>query len=110
MAILLDRIQRSLGAGGENIPGHSIENALTLWFHDVITRTQIINQFNIPAGQESDLDQFNTKYDGFSPTGAGPLNQTRWVQDVHACVIGLQQGDISKAQFNTFLGLDLAES
>lgn len=106
---LLDRIQRSTGVNGEDIPGHSIEGALTLWFHDVITRTQIINQFSIPVGQETDLDKFNTKYDGFPGTGSGPLDQTRWVQDLYACVIGLQQGDISKAQFNTFLGLDLAE-
>lgn len=110
---LLDRIARQIGLGGEKIPGHSIESAFTLYFHGHITRTQLINLYDIPPSMESDLDQFLTKYDSFSPTGAGPLNQTRWVQDMYACIIGLQFEEretgtgITRGQFNTFLGLTL---
>jgi len=104
---LLDRIQRSTGIDGEDVPGHSFESALTLWFHGVITRPQIINKYSLPAGMEADLDKFMTKYDSFSPTGDGPLNQTRWVQDVVASVTALQIGEINKGNFNQLLGLDL---
>lgn len=110
---LLDRIARQTGSGGVSIQGHSIESTFSLYFHGHITRTQFINFYDIPVGMESDFDQFLTKYDSFSPTGAGPLNQTRWVQDLDACIIGLQleEGEtgagITRAQFNTFLGLTL---
>ena len=105
---LLDRIQRSTGVAGENVKGHSFESAMTLYFHEIITRQNIINLFSIPVGFEADLDKFKTKYNSFPGTAAGGLARTEWVQDFLACVIGLQLGEISKTQFNTFLGLDLS--
>lgn len=111
MAVLLDRIARdpSLPAT-ERVTGHRVENALKLYFHGKITRTQMIAFFGIPAAMESDFDQFKTRYDSFGASAAQVDLKHQYVQDIEACVIALQLGDITKAQFNTFTGLNLATS
>lgn len=103
---LLDRIARvpSLPQS-ERVSGHRVENALKLYFHGRITRTQMINFFNIPTSMEADFDKFKTRYDSFAPNRAE--ERINYVLDIEASIIGLQLGDISKAQFNTFTGLTL---
>jgi hypothetical protein len=106
MALLLERIARNGGlANGERISGHSMEAALRLYFHGKITRNQIINLFGIPQGMEADFDQFKTKYDSFLLA----VERTDWLLDLEACIVSLQLGDLTKAQFNNFLGLTLTE-
>lgn len=111
MAVLLDRIARDPSLPhSEKVAGHRIENALKLYFHGRLTRTQMINFFNIPPAMEADFDQFKTRYDSFGSSAAQVDLKHQYVQDVEACVVGLQQGDLTKAQFNTFTGLNLATS
>lgn len=103
---LLDRLARDASLpDDERTTGHRAENALTLYFHDKVTRTQMINFFSIPVGMESDFDQFKTRYDSFSQNQAE--ERISYTEDVVACIGALQQGDITKAQFNTFTGLTL---
>ena len=107
---LLDRIMRSQSLpANERVTGHRLENAFKLYCHGIVTRTQMINFFNIPANMETDFDQFKTKYDSFPATTAGNLNREKWLMDLEACIIAIQLGDITKATFNTFLGLTLDE-
>ena len=103
---LLDRIARDTSLpDAERVSGHRVENAMKLYCHGHITRTQMINFFGIPANMESDFDQFKTKYDSLGVAAA-----EKWLMDFEACVIGLQNGDISKSTFNTFLGTTLDET
>ena len=107
---LLDRISRnpSLPAN-EKVIGHRVENAFKLYCHGLVTRTQMINFFSIPANMETDFDKFKTKYDSFPNTTVGNLNREKWLMDLEACIIAIQNGDITKANFNSFLGLTLNE-
>ena len=108
---LLDRLGRNpLIPSDERVAAHKAENALKLYFHDHITRTQMISFFNIPVGMQPDFDQFKTKYDAFASNLQGQVDSEKWVKDVEACIIGLQIGDISKSLFNTILGLTLDET
>ena len=108
MAVLLDRIARDPTLPGtERVTGHRIENALKLYCHGKVTRAQMLNFFNIPAAMEADFDQFKTRFDSFPGTTAGRCDKIEFLQDVEACIIALQLGDITKAQFNTFTGLTL---
>jgi hypothetical protein len=105
---LLDRIARAENLpSNEKVAGHRIENALVLYFHGKVTRNQMIAFFNIPAAMEADFDQFKTRYDSFGSSAAQINLQHQYVEDVIACVTLLQLGDITKAQFNTFTGLNL---
>ena len=105
---LLDRLARAENLpANERVTGHRFENALKLYFHGKITRTQMLNFFSIPAAMEADFDKFKARYDSFPTTTAGRDDRHMYVQDVEACIIGLQLGDITKAQFNTFTGLTL---
>jgi len=107
---LLDRISRSQSLpASERVTGHRMENAFKLYCHGIVTRTQIINFFSISASMETDFDKFKTKYDSFPATTAGNLNREKWLMDLEACIIAIQLGDITKATFNTFLGLTLDE-
>ena len=103
---LLDRISRN-GVDPEQVSGHRVENALKLYCHGIITRAQMITFFNIPLAMETDFDKFKTKYDGFPNTTVGNLNKEKWLMDLEACITAIQNGDITKANFNTFLGLTL---
>lgn len=108
---LLDRISRNPTLpNGERVLGHRMENAMKLYCHGIITRTTMINFFSIPANMETDFDKFKTKYDGFPSTTTGNLNREKWLADLEACIIAIQLGDITKANFNTFLGLTLDEA
>jgi hypothetical protein len=108
---LLDRIARAENLpSNERVTGHRLENALKLYFHGKVTRTQMINFFNIPASMEADFDQFKTRYDSFGGSAAQLDLRHQYVQDIEACIIGLQLGDITKNQFNTFTGLSLSTS
>ena len=105
---LLDRIARADSLpSNEKVTGHRIENALVLYFHGKVTRTQMIDIFGIPPAMEADFDQFKTKYDSFGSSAAQVDLKHQYVQDVIACVTLLQLGDITKTQFNTFTGLTL---
>jgi len=107
---LLDRISRSQSlTPSERVTGHRVENAFKLYCHGIVTRTAMINFFNIPANMETDFDKFKTKYDSFPATTAGNLNREKWLMDLEACIFAIQMGDITKANFNTFLGLTLDE-
>lgn len=107
---LLDRIMRSQSLPSEErVLGHRVESAFKLYCHGIVTRTQMINFFSIPANMETDFDKFKTKYDSFPATTAGNLNREKWLMDLEACVFAIQNGDITKANFNTFLGLTLDE-
>jgi len=64
--------------------------------------------FDIPVDLEADFDKFKTRYDSFSlVTLAGTAAALSYVMLVEACIISLQFGDLTRAQFNTFTGLDL---
>ncbi len=104
---LLNFLSRQDNNPANRVSGHRYENALKLYFHGHITRTQMINFFNIPVGFEADFDQFKTRYDSFASNLAGRDDRQNYVQDVEACIIGIQNEDITKAQFNTFTGLSL---
>ena len=109
MAVLLDRLARDPSLpNGERVTGHRAENALKLYFHGFLTRAQMLAFFDIPAAMESDFDQFKTRFDSFASNLAGEKARLQYTQDLEACIIGLQLGDITKAQFNTFTGLTLA--
>lgn len=108
---LLDRVSRNATLSDtEKVAGHRVENAFKLYCHGIITRTAMINFFSIPVGMETDFDKFKTKYDSFPSTTVGNLSREKWLLDLEACVIAIQNGDITKANFNTFLGLTLDES
>jgi len=105
---LLDRISRKDDLPhDERMAGHLLENGLKLYFHGKVTRPQIINFLRIPSQFESDFDKFKTKFDGFANNPDGIKEQNYWVQDLEGCVIGIQTGYISKANFNSILGLTL---
>jgi hypothetical protein len=105
---LLDRIARSESLPQtERVGGHRLENALKLYFHGKLTRNQMLNFFSIPASMEADFDQFKTRYDSFGGSAAQMDLRHQYVQDIEACIIGLQLGDLTKNQFNTFTGLSL---
>jgi hypothetical protein len=109
MAVLLDRIARDASLPNtERVTGHRIENALKLYFHGKLTRAQMLSFFNVPAAMEADFDQFKTRFDSFGTSAAQINLRHEYVQDVEACIIGLQLGDLTKAQFNTFTGLTLS--
>jgi hypothetical protein len=109
MAVLLDRIARDPKLpASERVAGHRVETALVLYFHDKITRAQLISYFNIPPAMQADFDQFKARYASFGTTAVQLELRNQYVQDVQACVVALQFGDITKAQFNTFTGLNLA--
>lgn len=111
MAVLLDRIARDQNLpGSERVVGHRIENALKLYCHGKITRAQMINFFNIPLAMEADFDLIKARFDSFASTTAGRCDKIEYLQDLEAAIIGLQLGDITKAQFNTFTGLSLSTS
>ena len=101
---LLDRIARN-GVDPEQVSGHRVENAFKLYCHGKVTRTQMINFFNVPANMETDFDKFKTKYDSFGTN----LDKEKWLMDLEACVMAIQNGDITKTTFNTILGLTLNE-
>lgn len=104
---LLDRISRSTSLpANERVIGHRVESAFKLYCHGKVTRTQMINFFNIPAGMETDFDKFKTKYDSFVTN----LDKEKWLMDLESCVFAIQNGDITKANFNSILGLTLDES
>lgn len=103
---LLDRLART-GTDSEQVSGHRAENSFKLYCHGIITRAQMITFFNIPVGMEVDFDKFKTKYDSFPATTVGNLSREKWLMDLEACIIAIQNGDITKANFNTFLGLTL---
>lgn len=108
---LLDRLRRDTNLpDNERVQGHRVENAMKLYLHGHITRTQIINFFNIPTNMEADFDQFKTKYDTFPNNANGKADKIDWILDLEACIIGIQGQDISKTQFNNFLGLSLDEA
>lgn len=108
---LLDRIARQVGLGGDKIPGHTIEAALGLYLTGAtgVTRQKVIDFFSIPASMETDFDKFKTKYDGLVGAAAKGI----WLRQLTDCVILLQQEErntgrgITRANFNTILGLDL---
>lgn len=109
MATLLDRLARlSSLPGEERVPGHAVENALKLYFHGKVTRAQMLAFFNIPPAMEADFDLFKARYDTFGVlTLLGVDARHSYVEDLEACIVALQQGLITKAQFNTFTGLSL---
>jgi hypothetical protein len=108
MAVLLDRIARDPTLPStERVTGHRIENALKLYFHGHLTRAQMLAFFDIPAAMEVDFDKFKTRFDSFGTNLAGEKARLQYTQDLEACIIGLQLGDLTKAQFNTFTGLTL---
>jgi len=105
---LLDRLRRdNTLPSNERVQGHLFEYAMTLYFHGHFTRQNIINFFNIPANFESDFDKFKTKYDSF--TNNQKIERIEWLQDLEACMVGIQNEVLTKTQFNTILGLTLTE-
>ena len=108
MATLLDRLARNATlTNNERVTGHRYENALKLYCHGKLTRAQMLALFSIPVAMEADFDKFKARYDSFPTTASGRDDRQNYIQDVEACLIGLQLGDLTKAQFNTFTGLAL---
>lgn len=105
---LIDNIARK--EGSKKIQGHKIENALTLYFHDHVDRDTMITKFGIPVSLQADFDKFKSKYDSFPNTSAGFVDQTKWIDDLHACIALIQQNEIDEKQFNFILGLTLDET
>lgn len=115
--VLLDRIARDPSVPQELMfVGHKFEAALWIYFHGQLSRTEMLTLFGITAAEEADFDQFKGRYDSL-------LDEPRWdvhplpadlkheyVEDVLSCVVGIQQGWISKDQFNTYTGLNLSTS
>lgn len=107
---LLERMARKSKINNENVKGHRLENAMTLYTLGKISRDKMISIFNIPVSLQSDFDLIKTKFDSFPNTAVGRADRIEWLLLLQACIGGLQQNDLTYLQFNNVLGLTLKEN
>ena len=97
---LIDRIFHDDEDDLRHIANHAFSAALWFWAKGDITRQNVVDTFNMTAGDETQLDQLATHYSGLS---AG--DKRAFHSDVEAAGILAEGGLITKAKYKSLLGL-----
>lgn len=111
MPSLLQRVRRD--EGQNPIPGHDFVNVLVAYCHGHITQTECYQTLKMQGTgpdrlqQQADFELLKVKYDSFPTTNAGKIDQEKWLQDVISQEHLLSLGTVTRAQFNTNLGVAL---
>lgn len=84
-----------------NIPIHEFTAAISLYATGNATRNQIVNIFNLDAGQAAGLDQLLAAFDAL----ATKADKVEWLMKLEAAGIFFQDGNIDKTQYKTIMGL-----
>ncbi len=106
MASLIDRIDHTIEPDTENdedrnLNLHLFSAALRQWALGKVTRTKVVNMFDISSGQEAQLDAFKTEYDAKT----NDVQRINYLQTMIDAMIFKEKGRLTHAQFKTMLDL-----
>jgi len=83
-----------------DISMHIFSAGLTLWGAGEVTRTQLINFFNLDATEQTQLDEIKTKFNGLTNLQKAAFHGT-----VEAANIAFEEGAINVTKWKSILGI-----
>jgi hypothetical protein len=101
MADLYDRLTAIPESGIVKIPVHTFFTALNEWARGAVTRTQVVNAFNLDAGQQTQIDTLSSNYTA-KPNAAAKVD---YLMKMHDAGLLSEAGFYTKTKFNTEVGL-----
>ena len=92
---LIDKIE------SKELNNHAFFGGVRCWFAGTVTRTQVLNFYQLEASDEAQLDEMKAKYDSYATLP----EQLEYSGCVEGIGVNLEVGIITKQQAKTLFGM-----
>lgn len=87
----------------DDIPVHEFTAAVELYWLDEASRNNIKNLFSLDTSASNNLDTLLDELDSLAVSGVD--EQGKWMRKLNACAVFYQNGNLSKSQWKSIMGL-----